>query len=316
MMGTRGAARVLEQAVKIRELGYIVLAVSDLNAWRLHAENVIGAMVADAPGGGLRLRIDERDCRLLLKPAESEKLLAMGWLVADQDAYAAALQKAGGLNLQFREGTGDECIERRVTAFFAMTDPAGLTHEIAWGPVVNFRQRFISPAGVSAFLTGDQGLGHLVVGCERGQYDATCDYLRTVLGFKVSNFRSQSLDDKPLDTPIIWFHCENSRQHTLGLAATSPPGSVQHGCRHINLEVMGMDDVGRAYDRCELHGARIARSLGRHVNDMAISFYLESPSKFLFEYGWGAPRRDWTQEIAYDEGGAGSVWGHKRLTGQ
>ncbi|MES2415627.1 MAG: VOC family protein [Pseudomonadota bacterium] len=301
--------------MNIKELGYIVLAASDISAWRLHAQNILGAMVSDSLDGGIRLRLDERDCRILVKPAEKDKLLGIGWLLTDQDAYDQALKKADAQDLCPREGSSQECAERRVTSFFAVKDPAGLTHEMAWGPVVNFRDRFISPAGAS-FVTGDQGLGHLVVGCERSQYQATCEFLRRSLGFKVSNFRSQSLDETPVEIPITWFHCENTRQHTLGLAATSAPGSEQHGCRHINLEVADLDDVGRAYDRCERQGARIARSLGRHVNDLAISFYLESPSRFLFEYGWGAPRRDWTQEIAYDEGGAGSIWGHKRLTGQ
>lgn len=65
-----------------------------------------------------------------------------------------------------------------------------------------------------------------------------------------------------------------------------------------------------AYDRALRLGAPIARTLGRHVNDRAISFYVTSPSGFLFEYGCDAPARDWNEDIVYDEGGAGSLWGH------
>src|SRR5690606_4679166 len=106
-------------------------------------------------------------------------------------------------------GSAQECVERRVNGFFAVTDPAGHRHEIAWGPLVNWREPFHSTAGVSAFHTGEQGLGHIVIGCEPGQYDATCRFFNDILGLKLANFRRQSLDVEPVKMPISWFHCDN-----------------------------------------------------------------------------------------------------------
>lgn len=294
----------------LKELGYVVVAARDLAAWKPYVEQLLGAMAVESPEGDLRVRIDERDCRLLIRPADHDRLLSLGWLVADEDAFDAALAHARSTGLSPDAGSPAECAARRVSAFFAVQDPAGHRHEVAWGPLVNFRQPFHSPAGVSAFHTGEQGMGHIVVGCEPDQYEATCRFVREVLGLKVANFRRQSLDSTPVKMPISWFHCDNTRQHSLGLAACFEPGQPRHGCRHINLEVGSVDDVGMAYDRVPRLGATLARTLGRHVNDRAISFYVVSPSGFHFEYGCDAPARNWNQEIAYDEGGAGSLWGH------
>lgn len=297
--------------MNIKELGYLVLDTPSLEAWRRHLRDVVGAMVAEGVAGTWRVRIDERDCRVLLREASAEKLGAIGWLLRDEAEYTRAFERSQAAGHVPVTGSAEECVARRVNGLFWLRDPAGHRHEFAWGPVVNFRQHFVSPVGVPAFVTGEQGMGHLVVTCEPAQFAATSRFLTEALGLKVANFRAQSLGSEPVKFPITWFHADNPRQHSLGLAASAVPGAQSHGCRHINVEVPDIDDVGRALDRADLHGVRIVRSLGRHVNDRAISFYMASPGGFLIEYGCAAPRRDWSIEIAYDEGGAGSLWGHK-----
>jgi len=296
--------------MNIKELGYIVLDATDLSAWTEFTAKALGAMVEAPDDDSLRIRIDERDCRLLVQRSERDILNAIGWMVRDQDAFEDAIAHVKSHGLEFVMGSDAQCQARRVTEFFAITDPAGHRHEVAWGPVVNFLKPFVSPVGVSKFLTDEQGLGHLVIGCELAQYENCGRFLRDVLGMKLANFRKQSVTATPIKMPIGWFHCDNSRQHSLGLAACIEPGSNHHGLRHINLEVSSIDELGRAYDRAPAHGAKIARTMGRHVNDRAISFYMECPSGFLFEYGCDAPPVNWNEQIAYDEGGIGSIWGH------
>lgn len=297
--------------MEIKELGYVVLDARDIAAWQAFAPQVLGAMAVPTADGGVRLRIDDRDGRIMIRPAAQDRLVAVGWMVKDEEAFGQALAHVKGQGLHAESGSAQECALRRVAAFFHVTDPAGFRHEVAWGPLVNLGQRFQSPAGVSRFHTGSQGMGHIVIGCEPDQYEATFRFMSRALGLKLANFRRNPLDGKDVKMPIGWFHCGNSRQHSLGLAACFQPGEVRHGCRHINLEVAEIDDVGMAYDRCLRLGAPIARTLGRHVNDRAISFYLQSPSGFLFEYGCDAPPRDWNEDIVYDEGGVGSIWGHQ-----
>ncbi|NAV96703.1 biphenyl 2,3-dioxygenase, partial [Salmonella sp. hn-h2] len=41
-------------------LAYLVAESTDLARWKSYAEDVLGMMAVDAPGGGLYLRMDER----------------------------------------------------------------------------------------------------------------------------------------------------------------------------------------------------------------------------------------------------------------
>jgi 3,4-dihydroxy-9,10-secoandrosta-1,3,5(10)-triene-9,17-dione 4,5-dioxygenase len=61
---------------------------------------------------------------------------------------------------------------------------------------------------------------------------------------------------------------------------------------HFLVEVATLDDVGRALERTRNGGAALVCDLGRHVNDSIVSFYLESPSGFHIEYGFGGEVMD------------------------
>ena len=100
-------------------------------------------------------------------------------------------------------------------------DPAGFRHEISFAR----RQAdtpFESPHGVK-FVTGDNGLGHLVFMVPDMQ--AFSDFFLNVLGFRHS-------DDVEAGARIRFMHC-NPRHHTLALAQV--PG--HRGMHHMMLEV-------------------------------------------------------------------------------
>jgi extradiol dioxygenase len=67
-------------------------------------------------------------------------------------------------------------------------------------------------------------------------------------------------------------------------------------------------NVGRAYDRAEAHDVPISISLGRHLNDKAISCYVRNPSGFHLEIGCGGIEvgDDW---VPHDFGRP-NEWGH------
>src|SRR4029079_2743147 len=58
---------------------------------------------------------------------------------------------------------------------------------------------------------------------------------------------------------------------------------------------------------------RIGVTLGRHINDEVTSFYFNSPSGFMVEYGWGGRVIDVyigsPQEVTWGP----SMWGHDRM---
>lgn len=296
--------------MRLKELGYLVLTVTSLEQWRDYGHHVVGAMVLDEAPGALRLRIDDRDCRILLKEGARDQLDVVGWLVHDEGAWRAAWSQAEADGLAPQRISPEDCRQRRVNAAFAVRDPGDCVHEIAWGPLMNLGLRFHSPVGVSSFVTGDLGLGHVVLTCEPQHYDATCEFMVRHLGLGVANIRKETLGPDPVGFPIAWLHCDNRRHHSVGLAPVIAM-TQGHRCAHINFEVPTVDEVGLAYDRAERRGVKIARSLGRHVNDGALSFYMNTPSGFQVEYGCDSPIGRETREIVYDDGGVGSIWGHK-----
>ena len=79
------------------------------------------------------------------------------------------------------------------------------------------------------------------------------------------------------------------------------------------VELYNLDDVGQCYDLALGEEGRIGVTLGRHINDEVTSFYSNSPSGFMVEYGWGGRVIDvdhWqTEEVTWGP----SMWGHDRL---
>ncbi len=76
------------------------------------------------------------------------------------------------------------------------------------------------------------------------------------------------------------------------------------------IEVASLDDVGRAMDRCARRGAPASATLGRHANDLMVSFYVRTPGGFDIEYGTdGRLVNDatWVSQ----ETTAISLWGHQ-----
>ena len=165
-------------------------------------------------------------------------------------------------------------------------------------PIVNF----VFPIGVR-FVTGEQGLGHVTQVVSA--YDESVDFYTRVLGFHVR----ESIDRAIRAT----FAGCNSRQHSIALI----DGHGASSDHHVMLEVDSIDDMGRALDKVTAGAAPLTVGLGRHWNDLMISFYMASPSGFQIEYGYGGLRidpRQWTEVQQGGRGGA-SLWGHVPVEG-
>ena len=77
------------------------------------------------------------------------------------------------------------------------------------------------------------------------------------------------------------------------------------------VELNALDDVGAAYDMALAENGRVALTLGRHPNDRMVSFYVNTPSGFLLEYGWGGRTVDDATWVV-EETPVRSLWGHRR----
>lgn len=290
--------------MKLDQLAYVAVGSSKIDEWRDFGRNVLGTMSEAGPGGALYLKYDEWRYRLLILPSDKEQLIAAGWSVRSRAAYSEALASAKEAGLDIEEGDEDACSVREVQEFFRFIDPNGSPHEVCWGRTMS-AVPFVSPVGVSSFVTGDLGMGHIVLPAQ-GDFNECVRFYERVMGLSYSDFfgRKAGPGGKPFRG--YFFHCQNARQHSLALIEAPDPT----GILHFLVEVATLDDVGRALERTRNGGAPLVRDLGRHVNDSIVSFYLESPSGFHIEYGFGGEVMNWTdhevRNVSY-----GTYWGHQ-----
>ncbi len=285
----------------ISRLGYLGFEVSDLSAWERFAVDILGAAVSErGADGSLALRIDDQAQRVVLHPGPKDDLAYVGFEVADERALqqlSGRLSKAGF----FTSSAGDEIARaRRVASVYQLEDPNGVPVELFHGPE-QASQPFRSTRVPSGFVTGNEGLGHVVLGTMDAE--ATEKFYCELLGMRLSD-RIET-EPAPGFTLRITFLHANPRHHTVAFAAAPLPKRIHH----FMLEVGAMDDVGHAYDRALKAGVPITRTLGRHPNDLMFSFYVQTPSGFEVEVGWGGRKVDETnwQVGHYDRM---STWGH------
>mgnify|MGYP006197280017 FL=1 len=287
--------------MSINQLGYVVVESSDIAKWRFFGTQIIGLAAQEGPEGALYLKADGRRYRILVIPSTRDGLYSSGWESVSEQAFLAAREAVASAGADLIESSAEERRLRCVTDMFSFVDPSGNRQEVTWGPISDFAP-FISPVGVERFVTGNMGMGHVVLPAMN--FDATYAFWTQVLGFGLSDILHAPLS--PEFTARIYFmHC-NPRQHSLALAEMPQPS----GCVHIMLEVPGLDDVGQALDRIAQHNVPLAATMGRHVNDDMISFYVWTPGGFALEFGCGGLVKDWQNDHTVFETTRGSHWGH------
>ncbi|MDB5393144.1 MAG: Biphenyl 2,3-dioxygenase [Rhodospirillales bacterium] len=290
--------------MKITELGYVVIGTPDLEKWRNYGTKVLGMSAVDGPDGTLYLKMDARDFRFLIQKTGKDELFASGWSVSDEQSFDEVRADLEAANIEVKSGSDAGRKLRKVQAFFSFIDPAGLRHEVSWGPIAAFT-KFVSPIGTK-FVTDNLGLGHAVL--PTGDIDATVSFWTNVMGFGVSDLLHLTLAEGVPPIRVYFLHCAAGRQHSLAFAELTDPT----GCNHLMVEVDSVDEVGRALDRVDENGVKLTLTLGRHVNDDMISFYMMTPGGFQMEFGTGGSVKDWSNYNVF-ESTRGSHWGHKFL---
>jgi 3,4-dihydroxy-9,10-secoandrosta-1,3,5(10)-triene-9,17-dione 4,5-dioxygenase len=247
--------------------------------------------------------MDERAARLVVVPGETDRVLTIGWEVRDHAALQRVKATLDGAGVAFKQLSVDEAEARRVEEVITFEDPAGHTLEVFHGPVLD-HSPVITPFGAK-FVTGDQGLGHVVVPAT----DPTglFDFYTEVLGF-----RSRGAFRVPMPKefgPVrVRFLGINERHHSLAICPAAhlrDPGVV-----HIMVEVDTLDAVGQALDRINAGGIQLSSTLGRHTNDKMVSFYVRAPGDWDIEFGTDGMRVDERYYTA-EEITADSYWGHQ-----
>jgi 2,3-dihydroxybiphenyl 1,2-dioxygenase len=290
----------------VTQLGYVGIGASDIAVWERFATQVLGLEVSErGADGALYLRMDEYHHRIAVHPGGRDDVAYLGWAVRDAqtlESVAARLQAAG---VRIARATEEEKKQRRVSDLIRFEDPNGITLELFSGLLV-LQRPFQSPRPIAGFNTGPLGLGHVVLTAkDLGQ---TTSFYQDLLDFRLSDFVHMNRPGLG-QMDLVFFHC-NPRHHSVAFTDLPRPKKLSH----IMLELNSLDDVGATFYLCQEKGLTITRSLGRHINDRMLSFYMQSPSGFDIEYGWGGRLVDDASWVV-QQYTTGSVWGHKPPAG-
>jgi 3,4-dihydroxy-9,10-secoandrosta-1,3,5(10)-triene-9,17-dione 4,5-dioxygenase len=289
----------------IASLGYLRIESADVAAWREFGVRVLGMVEGRGPdSGAVYLRIDDFPARLVILPGERDRLLASGWEVPGERALAEGGRARGGGGGAVKAGRA--AAERRVAQMLRFDDPAGNALEVFCGAALEHRPA-VSPYG-NRFVTGVMGLGHVVLPVSDEQ--SALRFYTEVLGFRLRDSirMAPELFGRPAGGPPLWMRflgC-NPRHHSLALAPFPAPAGIVH----LMVEVEALDDVGRCMDRCARRGTTISATLGRHANDLMVSFYVATPGGFDIEYGTDGRLVDEATWVSR-ETTAVSLWGHR-----
>jgi len=290
----------------IRSLGYLRIEATDMAAWREYGLKVLGMVEGSGTDpDALYLRMDDFPARLVISPGPADRLATTGWEAANAGELAEIRSRLDSASVPYKEGTPEELADRRVDELISFDDPSGNTQEVFHGVALQHR-RVVSPYG-HKFVTGEQGLGHVVLSTKDDE--ASLRFYRDVLGFRLRDSMRlpPQMVGRPADGPPAWlrfFGC-NPRHHSLAFLPMPTPSGIVH----LMVEVENTDDVGLCLDRAIRRKVPMSATLGRHVNDLMLSFYMKTPGGFDVEFGCEGRQVDDDNWIAR-ESTAVSLWGH------
>jgi 2,3-dihydroxybiphenyl 1,2-dioxygenase len=283
----------------VTELGYLGLSVSDLAAWREYAGKIFGMeIVDDGEGDRVYLRMDSWHHRIVLHADGGDDLAYVGWRVpgpVELEELTAMLEQA---EIPVKVASASEAAERRVLGLIKTEDPGGNPTEIFYGPEVNTCPFDPGRPMFGKFVTGEQGLGHVMLRLDDIQ--AGIEFYR-LLGFRGTieyKIPIPGLDTTA--TPV--FMNVNKRNHSVAFGAGPTPKRIVH----LMIEYTELDDLGITHDAIRKRDIDVSMAIGKHANDHALTFYCANPSGWLWEPGWGG--RSSLDQVEYYRG---DIFGHQ-----
>jgi len=277
--------------VQVTELGYMGVGVSDVEAWKQFARDILALeVVEEDTDDRCYLRLDYWHHRLVLHADGSDDLAYLGFRVAGADEFGEMQKQLANAGIRYRVGSLAEAEERRVLELMTLEDPDGNPVEIFHGPLLRQNRPFHPGRGMHGkFVTGDGGLGHCIV--RERDPEAALRFYQT-LGMRGGiEYR---FGTGPHALQLYFMHC-NKRDHSVAWGVGDPAKRLNH----IMFEVDNPDDVGLTHDLVRAAGIPVAMQLGKHANDHTYSFYFRSPSGFNIEYGCGGRAASYQSEY-YD----------------
>ncbi|GAB3163294.1 biphenyl-2,3-diol 1,2-dioxygenase [Amycolatopsis stemonae] len=284
-------------------LGYVVIETRKFADWHRFGRDAIGLHVDEPDAATMRFRMDEHDCRFLLRWGLAEDVTTLGWHIDDHATFDDILRRVADRGVPIEEGTAEEAALRGVERLWRFPGPKGISQEIFTAPVRSGQPLSMQ---TTAFVTGEAGMGHVALTTTkpaqlRGYFD-------TVFDARLSDYIDETISGVKLK---IRFLRVNQRHHSIAVAAVRglPVNPIRTRVQHLNIQVAGLDDLTQSYQRVRELGFGMALSVGQHTNDKELSYYAQTPSGFEWEVGWNPIVVDEnTWEPSTHQGI--SIWGH------
>lgn len=286
-------------------LGYVVIESNRFADWRRFGEDAIGMHCDELDSDTIRFRLDDHQCRFLLRRGPAEDVTAIGWHLDDHCAVDEVIARVTARGLPVVEGTAEEAALRGVERLLRFPGPKGLVQEV-------FTTASTSPVPLRirhrGFVTGPGGIGHVAVTSTKP--DALQAYFDMAFDARLSDFIDETISGMKMK---IRFLRVNERHHSVAIANVRrlPIDPIRTRVQHLNIQVAELDDMVDAYQRVGALGFEMALGVGQHTNDRELSFYAKTPSGFEWELGWNPIVVDEaTWEPTTHQGI--SIWGHTR----
>ncbi|MHA3794158.1 VOC family protein [Sphingomonas sp. YL-JM2C] len=306
----------------IRSLGYIGFGAPDPAAWLRYGTDILGLMPARAlagedwgipaiPGSGPKsggsgiaedgsvyLKMDDWQWRIAVHPDDTNRgVKYLGLEVEDEADLAAHVARLREAGFVAEMGSAEQAEARSVSGIAHTADPCGNAIELFHGPTVD--RKFQSPLGME-FLAGPLGIGHVNL-LTSNRLAAARDFYTRALGFRLADYIAFGGGNS-----ANFYRC-NPRHHSIGLLEVGRA----IGVHHLMLEVTEVDMVLQCLERVTDAGIAVTSTVGRHVNDNMLSFYMRSPFGFEVEIGFDGRLldEDWTPNRFVE----GDIWGHRGL---
>ena len=127
--------------------------------------------------------MDDAPFRYIVEQGDEDKFVASGLQLSSAEAYAALVEKLQAAGVQVETGSDDEANRRAVTAFSSCYDPSGNLVEFYHGR--HDGMPFNPNHNIKAFITGEMGLGHLVIPAPENE--ATEAFYTSLFDFGISD---------------------------------------------------------------------------------------------------------------------------------
>lgn len=284
-------------------LGYLVVETERFADWRRFGRDAIGMHLDDLDSDALRFRLDEQQCRFLLRRGPAEDVTALGWQVDDHETFDEILGRVHRCGVPVTVGTDEDAALRGVERLVRIPGPNGLAQELYTRAHIDGQ---LSVAG-KGFVTGEFGLGHVAVTSTRPH--RMRGYYTTLLDARLSDFIDETMSGVKVK---IRFLRVNRRHHSVAIAAVNrlPINPIRTRVQHLNIQVAALDDLTDSYQRVRALGFGMALGVGQHTNDRELSYYAVTPSGFEWEVGWNplvVDESTWKQTTHQGI----SIWGHE-----